>query len=130
MAIDLRQVWVCGESAELIRADQIVSVGMRSDGEPCAANWLSMEGAGVPVWLGARVLGDREGTPVRYVNLLECPGRDAVRLALELVESIAAATTSDSGTCHYIFPIVDHYADLVRWEGTGRLSGWPKRPVW
>jgi hypothetical protein len=119
---DLRHVWVYGADAELIRADQIVSVYAH---EPSDEQFDY--GAIKPdrlakgnVLLCAEVPGGRKGAASRRVRLMRgCPAPEAERLLAQLVYHLAEAASAshdDAANCLYVYPWVDDKNATIRWE--------------
>jgi hypothetical protein len=119
---DLRHVWVYGADAELIRADQIISVYAH---EPSDEQFDY--GAVKPdrlargtVLLCAEVPGGRKGATSRRVWLMRgCPAPEAERLLAQLVYHLAEAAAAggdDVAPCLYVYPSVDKENATIRWE--------------
>jgi hypothetical protein len=132
---DLRHVWVYGADAELIRADQIVSVYAHepSDEQFDYGAIKPDRLAGGTVLLCAEVPGGRKGATSRRVRLMRgCPAPEAERLLAELVGHLAeaAATGDDPAGCLYVYPSVDERDATIRWQvGAGVPERRPDVPA-
>lgn len=125
---DLRQVWVYGADAELIRADQIISVYAHepSDEQFDYGAIKPDRLAGGTVLLCAEVPGGRKGATSRRVPLMRgCPALEVERLLAQLVYHLAeAAADEDAANCLYVYPSVDDEKGTIRWEVS---AGVPER---
>jgi hypothetical protein len=127
---DLRHVWVYGADAELIRADQIISVYAHepSDEQFDYGAIKPDRLAEGTVLLCAEVPGGRKGGTSRRVRLMRgCPAPEAERLLAQLVYHLAEAAAEggdDVANCLYVYPSVDEDTATIRWQVS---AGVPER---
>jgi hypothetical protein len=122
--VGLRNVWICAQDLQLIRADRIVSLLV-----PIATGYgaASPHDRALQTAVCAEVEGGTGGETLTRVQLADCGKTPAAELLTGLVSALGSAATADSGEgCMFVFAERDR-TGLMRWTITSQLPvAWPQ----